>query len=128
MNTENLTRIAVYGTLKQGKENHRLLKDSQYIGDGITAPVFDMVSFGGFPGIIKGEYPVLVEVYDVSPEQLRPIDYLEGHPDFYKRDIYEVYFEDGTVSKCYIYNLVERSAHYATNRKVIPNSKGQLVW
>lgn len=79
-------RVAVYGSLRQGYGNHRLLEDSKYLGNGITEGRYTMMHLGGFPGVIEnGNTSIVVEMYDVDDDTARDLDRLEGHPSFYER-------------------------------------------
>ena len=71
--------VAVYGTLKRGNHNHRVMGDSEYIG---TARIsgFEMYSLGGFPGVLPGEGEITVEIFRVN--NTRDAEYiyrLEGY-------------------------------------------------
>jgi gamma-glutamylcyclotransferase (GGCT)/AIG2-like uncharacterized protein YtfP len=71
--------IGVYGTLKKGHGNHRLLEGQELVGN-ITLEGFVMHSLGGFPAIVEGEGSVVAEVYQVEDgEVLRRLDSLEGY-------------------------------------------------
>jgi len=78
----------VYGTLKRGFSNHRLMGQSKYLGKTLV-PGLKMFSMGGFPGCIKSgdnDDEVIGELYEVTSEEvLQDLDWLEGHPDFYRR-------------------------------------------
>lgn len=97
--------IFVYGTLKRGFGNHRLLNGCDFVGEAKTkAGEFTMIALGGFPGMIetpKGERPegtVSGEIYEVTDsEDLRRLDGLEGHPDWYRRTQVTVYNAEGPV-------------------------------
>lgn len=83
------TRIACYGTLRAGWGNHRLLEDAPLIGVGTTVQNdYTMRSMGGFPAVYKGgNHRIVVEVYEVDDDQLARIDRLEGHPNWYRREV-----------------------------------------
>ena len=112
MVNENKTvaRIAVYGTLKQGWGNHRLLqKDPIYTG----YVNIDSISGTGFPSMKLGDKEKLyVEVYDVTESEFRMVDSLEGYeegriPTFYNRVKTKVTkLDDGTVEDVWIYEIV----------------------
>lgn len=79
--------VFVYGTLKSGHYNHRCISI-----DASNKRIFDdayvlgeMFDLGAFPAITKGNKPIFGEVWDVSPETLKRLDHLEGHPDHYIR-------------------------------------------
>jgi gamma-glutamylcyclotransferase (GGCT)/AIG2-like uncharacterized protein YtfP len=78
---------AVYGTLRKGFGNHRLLDNeySERLGTFKTNPEWKMVSLGGFPGVIpNGSQVITVEVYRVTnPMVERRLDMLESYPSFY---------------------------------------------
>jgi gamma-glutamylcyclotransferase (GGCT)/AIG2-like uncharacterized protein YtfP len=76
--------VAVYGSLKKGFGNHRLLTNAEYLGvDKIDG--WDMYGLGGFPGIVAGEGSIHIEVYKVDDEEMARLDMLEGYPSFYDR-------------------------------------------
>ena len=70
-------KVAVYGSLRQGFGNHRILGDSKLLGNE-WIPGFEMFQLGSYPGIRKGESSILTEVYEVSGETLERLDTLEG--------------------------------------------------
>ena len=80
--------VAVYGTLRKGFSNHRLLSDAVFIGYDHTLPEWDMVSLGGFPALYKGGVTsVTIEVYEVTEAEFKDTDRLEGYPSFYNREL-----------------------------------------
>lgn len=82
-------RVFVYGTLKKGKGNHRLLTEATFLGRAKIKGPYLLVSLGGFPGVIKTqdgvEREVSGEVYQINDDILQSLDWLEGHPRFYER-------------------------------------------
>ncbi len=80
-----MIKVAVYGSLRKGFQNHHFLDGQQFLGTE-TVPNYKMYNLGTYPGIVP--YPgkgVFAEVYDVTPERLKALDGLEGHPTFYCR-------------------------------------------
>ena len=79
--------VFVYGTLKRGFSNHHILKDAEFLGSGeTTESVFTMYHLGGFPGVVLGgNSDIKGELYSVDEATLQHCDWLEGHPNFYKR-------------------------------------------
>lgn len=85
-----------YGTLKKGRHNHGYLAESTFMGNFITSDAFSLIvsnlpflvrrrsRFGGIRG----------EVYKVNPDVIRRLDTIEGHPDYYHRELIKVYNED----------------------------------
>lgn len=94
---------AVYGTLKKGFGNHRILEDNPLVFEGTVNIPFYMVSLGGFPGILKDDKSnsIYIEVYEVSDQETeKRLDRLEGYPSFYNKEII-----DTPVGKAYVYFL-----------------------
>lgn len=94
--------VMVYGSLKEGFGNHRLLIGQEFLGTFETAdPEFFMISLGAFPGVHKGgSGRILGEVYRVDEDCFRSLDALEGNGYFYTREevnAYCVMRPDGTV-------------------------------
>ncbi len=91
--TAGKVRVLVYGSLKRGKSNHHLLADETHVGCARVQIPGRMVCLGGFPGMIRQldgpTYELKGEVYEVSSDALNGLDYLEGHPRFYRRDKYK---------------------------------------
>ena len=84
-----MTRVAVYGSLRQGFGNHPLLYTSRYIGTFKEKLPYTMYDLGAFPALTPNKddsmNDIVVEVYDVDGNTLYNLDALEGHPRFYKR-------------------------------------------
>lgn len=90
----NKVKVAVYGTLKAGYNNHRVLgNEAKLLGTGYTNKLYDMKD-SGFPVLLPNEKgkEVLVEVYEVPEEQLKALDRLEGVPRMYTREKTDVTF------------------------------------
>lgn len=93
-----MATVAVYGTLKQGHGNHRILgKDATYIGS-YWLQGYDMYHLGGYPGIVRGSGSVLVELYHSA--NLESLDYLEANGRMYQRELVDV---DGHEAWVYVY-------------------------
>ena len=95
----NKCKVMVYGTLKKGHGNHRLLERSTLLGTTETGPKYTMLHLGGFPGILRGgETPIQGEVYEVNEDTLLgSLDRLEGYPSFYDREITTTKFGDAWI-------------------------------
>ena len=91
-------KVFVYGSLKQGFGNHRLLESATFLGLDTTPPDYTMYSLGGFPGIIpKGNTPIQGEVYEVDQDQFERLDMLEGYPSFYNRKLIDTAHGDAWI-------------------------------
>lgn len=74
----------VYGTLKRGYGNNRILSESstaKFVEEGATEPEFNLYDLGWFPGVTEnGETSIQGEIWEVSDEQTkRRLDQLEGY-------------------------------------------------
>lgn len=105
-------KVFVYGTLKMGKSNHPLLRDSAYLTDHETDPEFLMINLGGFPGVVRdGATSIKGEVYEVDDETLARLDRLEGYNEndsrehnLYTREVLEYSPIEDEPVYIYIYN------------------------
>ena len=115
--SEDTTRIAVYGTLKKGKGNNHLLAGCQFLGTGTTLDPYPMVA-SGCPYLIDDRHRghhVVVEVYRVDAIALRDIDQLEHHPNWYIRRVKPIVMDkDGEIIECYIYVIPREQAKEVT--------------
>ena len=99
----------VYGTLKEGKANSRVLEGAKKIKDFTTAPKFTMFSLGAFPGVINGgDTAIKGEIYEVTDkEQEERLDRLEGYKKGRDNNLYNketIDIEDGKKAFIYIFN------------------------
>ena len=82
--------VAVYGTLKKGYSNHDLMVQSgaEHLVTTVTKNKYRMMD-GGYPAVYKEDpvCPIHVEVYKM--ENMALLDMLEGHPDFFHREVVE---------------------------------------
>lgn len=85
-------KVFVYGTLKRGYGNNRLLQNATFVAEDVLKDHSAIYSFGtgGFPVAFKAEGKNLAgEVWDISgdhqEETLRRLDALEGEGYMYHR-------------------------------------------
>ena len=98
--------IAVYGTLKQGGSNRRVMEadNGSFVSKGTTVSKFTMFGGYGFPRVIYDgpeTSNIHVEVFEV--DNLDNMDRLEGHPNFFCRREIDVALEDGATTKAWMY-------------------------
>lgn len=102
-------RVFVYGSLKRGFINHCYLEGSRLLGVSISdEPLFNMVSLGTFPAVIKGSSYIKGELYLVDDETLEKLDLLEGNGHLYNRVEIKV---NGENAWLYIYNYPIPAVH-----------------
>ena len=103
----NKKRIAVYGSLRKGFGNHRIIQNAKYLGTCTTEPVFSLYSLGGFPGLKQnGNTSVVIEVYEVNEEEAEWVDSLEGYSEHGNNTFYDKIFIDTPYGKAGIYIYV----------------------
>ena len=100
--------VAVYGSLRKGLGNHRVIEGSEQLGTDVVKG-WEMFSLGGFPGIKTGSGDIVVEVYKVVSEGIaRNLDRLEG---FSEQDSARNFYNKATISTAFgeaeIYTLEE---------------------
>lgn len=98
--------VAVYGTLRQGWSNHRLLESSKLVGAGQTIEQYAMVC-EGIPFVLPGHredgHNIQVEVYAVDDATLERLDRLENHPNWYERKDTKISLDNGLVINAQLY-------------------------
>jgi len=110
-NSNDTKLVAVYGTLRKGQGNHRVMGDSKFINSGKTVEQFTLTDYcsGGFPALDKTvpTHNVVMEVYEVvDANGASRIDQLEGYGHgFYDRSVVEVELADGTVVEAWTYDI-----------------------
>lgn len=104
--------IFVYGTLKEGFGNNRLIQASannRKVCDAVTKNSFYFLS-SGIPYIQRNnrfiedfKAPVTGELYSVDDITLERMDALEGHPTWYRREDTIVVDAEGIEHPCQAY-------------------------
>lgn len=100
----NRNPLFVYGSLRMGKGNHRVLGYYfTYAGKTELHGNYRLISLGYFPGLVPADTPsrVIGELYWVDDETLDRVDLLEGHPRHYRREM--VMVVAGCAAWTYIY-------------------------
>lgn len=95
--------VAAYGTLREGYGNNRLIPEGSHIGKGKTLERYTMTS-SGIPFVSKTPTTqIVVDVYSIDEDTLKRLDRLEGHPDWYEREIIPIVMDDSTVLNAWLY-------------------------
>lgn len=120
--------VFVYGTLKEGFGNHRVLSSSRKVADAVTcSDSYSMVD-GGFPTVVLGgSFHVKGELYEVTDENvMRNLDWLEGVPNLFVHHKTQVK-ADSEIYDALMY--VGASPRHTTGRNhIIPNEENVLSW
>lgn len=128
-----MNHVFVYGTLKSGHGNHGYLRGATFVGTGVTTRPFFMCDTGGFPVVfdIEKRHNVTGEVYEVTDEQLRAMDRLEGHPVMFHRTEVVVDVSDtGVQQTCWMYLGTEDywKRYIPSLDTMKPDTTGAYVW
>ena len=97
--------IFVYGTLKRGFGNHRLLEDSTFVGKATVTGNFKMISLEAFPMVLEDdeERTIHGELYEIDEKILASLDMLEGYPYLYDRKFVSSVDGGGNQFEAYMY-------------------------
>lgn len=100
----DLKRVAVYGSLRKGMYNHVLINNAKFVEKYTETLPFRMIGLGAFPALVSSNenHKVVIETYDLNPEEYRNVEYLEGYPDFY--DKYQFKDKNGVDTEVYVLN------------------------
>jgi gamma-glutamylaminecyclotransferase len=83
------TVLFVYGTLKRGLRNHRLIADQQFLGDAVTEPRYRVIDLGEHPGLVIDSVNGLAvrgELWAVNDCCLAELDEFEEVPGPFIRE------------------------------------------
>jgi gamma-glutamylaminecyclotransferase len=97
--------LFVYGTLKRGLRNHRLLAGQQFLGEAVTEPRYRVLDLGPYPGLVAdgaNGLAVRGEVWAVAACCLAGLDDFEGVPELFVRGPVAVAGFDGV--EAYFWN------------------------
>jgi gamma-glutamylcyclotransferase (GGCT)/AIG2-like uncharacterized protein YtfP len=102
-------RLFVYGTLKKGHLNHKLLVDGRKISDGHTIKTFLMMNAGEFPVVfergdgVAAVLPITGELYEIEDRMLAALDQLEDLGRMYDRKTFQIRTATGGVVPAIMY-------------------------
>jgi gamma-glutamylaminecyclotransferase len=87
------TILFVYGTLKRGEKNFRLLADQEFVGEATTAPRYRVYDLGPWPGLVRDDANGLAirgELFAVSECCLAKLDDFEAGAGAFVRELIDV--------------------------------------
>ncbi|MCI0564918.1 MAG: gamma-glutamylcyclotransferase [Nitrososphaera sp.] len=120
-----MEQVFVYGTLKRGQNNSRLLADSKFLKEDTVPGRLYFLGQRSFPYAIPAltstiylSFPrIQGEVYEVTNKVLDGLDRLEGIPNHYER----VLIKTDSGLSAWMYTPSEQTRLYAPWIHVIPN-------
>ena len=95
--------LFVYGTLKRGFKNEFRMRNSRFVANARTRPLYRLLHLGDHPGMVsapEGGYAIEGELWQVPPETLAALDKFEGTPDIFARMAVEL---EGAVTSAEAY-------------------------
>jgi gamma-glutamylaminecyclotransferase len=98
--TPATTILFVYGTLKRGQRNHRLVADQGFLGEAATKPRYRVFDLGPYPGLVVDDangVAVLGELWAVNECCLSALDDFEEESHTFRRELVAVAGRDGEV-------------------------------
>ena len=100
----------VYGSLKRGLHNHRVLGDAEFVKSTVTKDKYYMYGMGSFPAVTdkRKEAHIQGEVYSIDSLHLEDLDHLEGNGSFYKRKMVRL---RGFPTPVWMYFIMDKRAH-----------------
>jgi gamma-glutamylaminecyclotransferase len=82
--------VFIYGTLKRGCSNQRLMANQVLVGEAHTVPGYRLFVVADYPGMVRvatDHRGVVGELWSVDPATLVKLDQFEGVPEkLYRRD------------------------------------------
>ncbi|MDP7575109.1 MAG: gamma-glutamylcyclotransferase family protein, partial [Phycisphaerales bacterium] len=102
--------VFVYGTLRSGCRNRTIHLPSCESIEAVAAPEFTLRTLGRFPMVHRGgDTAIRGEVLALGDDELAAVDRLEGHPDWYQREVIEVQLAGGGTAQAWIYLMPPES-------------------
>lgn len=111
--------VCVYGTLKKSGHFHdSYLGRNKFLGECHIDTDYSLFLYD-WPILveIKSGKPVKGELYETDKATLKRLDYLEGHPDYYKRRVVKVTIGSGEKVDAWVY-VFERDVDVTVLEKV----------
>jgi len=122
-----VAKVFVYGTLKKGGRNNKILGDSLFLGNAKTQLKWTMIGNGySFPYVLENNHKlggyIHGEAYHVTKETLGRLDMLEGTPTHYRRNQTGiVYDSDSSVATAIMYVKTNFNGEYTKSMQLITN-------
>jgi len=85
-------KVFLYGTLKKGFSNHRLMAGQTFVAEAKTLPKYKLYRTSGFPCMVYCEdgKAIIGELWEIDEKCRKNLDYFEGHPHLFRRESVEI--------------------------------------
>ena len=98
LDSKQMCRLFVYGSLKRGGANHALLVAAGFLRTVRTAPSFALRVIEGYPALVPGARSICGELFAIPVGALPALDDFEGSD--YER--HPLALEDGSMALAYL--------------------------
>lgn len=119
--------VFVYGSLKRGFHNHRLLENSKFLGPAKTTAEYEMfpLAGGAFPVIVPGNYAINGELYEVDETTLKLLDRLESNGSMYQREVTDIPSHD---QLAWVYVFMHPTRGSPSDSQYVKTEDGEQTW
>jgi gamma-glutamylaminecyclotransferase len=133
---EMIRNVFVYGTLKRGYGNNRLLANAEFVGEATTVGRYKMLHAGSFPVAMrstegKQRRPIVGEVFRIKEYDdvtLQLLDRLESNGRMYNRRVVDVRLADGKRTRAWIYLGDHKFWRYRREEFGVVDKDGRWIW
>ncbi len=117
-----MAHLFVYGTLKRGGANHRVLAElgARFACEATTVERRTLVDLGPYPALLTRDAArdetateVHGEIFEVDDAAMAVVDAFEGVPELYRREGVGLRAADGTARSAFTYALARRPPRHA---------------
>jgi gamma-glutamylaminecyclotransferase len=133
---EMIRNVFVYGTLKRGYGNNRLLANAEFVGEATTVGIRYKMLHAGFPVAMrstegKQRRPIVGEVFRIKEYDdvtLQLLDRLESNGRMYNRRVVDVRLADGKRTRAWIYLGDHKFWGYRREEFGVVDQDGRWIW
>ena len=115
-NTTDVIKLAVYGEYRrQDQKDHKLLKDSKYLGTCETLPKYTLYDLKDFAGLTnEGSTSIIVDVYEIKRDYLTKLDKEHNYNMYREEPVSNTFIRKSCwtpfgAARIYFYNKTERN-------------------
>ena len=100
-----MTKLFIYGTLKQGYRRSHCLEGQTFLGNAQTVTGYRLYDAGSYPAMIHDGQDLAVhgELWEVDAVCLQRLDEIEAVPTLYQRAVVELVLPQQDSVQAYLY-------------------------